>query len=1492
MARRGWRRWLRRLGLGLLLGISGLLALVVGLVALVIFTPVGTRWALRVAVGQYASAIPGRVSFAGSEGPLSDLCLHDVRLRDAGGRPLVTMDAVCLRVRLSSLLRRHVELERVTVVEPRVHLWPESTWSDLSPPGPEPPPTELPGPDLPVRVTGPVEVWGLAVLRHQEDGTTEALAREVGVRADVVAEGRRVHAHVAPLWGLVPPASASIVGGRAELVWHSPVVMVEELTLLTSLGTVERLVGHLDTRTMTYAASIEAEAWVPREGQAPLPVGVAVEAEGSEQQATAEAKVRAEGLGRATLSATASFVEGLALSAFVHADPAPEIARAPVHAWVTAVRPAEGTELRAHAFATAPGALVVAAWDGRRAQAQAWLPGAHARARARVEDGALRAVEGTAVVRSAEQATAALDRILPADVPRLEGQARVRARCTGPGSLRCRIEAAARREGDWLETRLGLELGPPLVIGLQGLRGRLRGQPVVLADPARVIVREGSATATPLHLLAAGGSITAAGRVVWSGGEPSDLQARLAGIDLSVISRLLPQVSVRGRLDAALSLQGVPRRPTIDAAIVARNLAWDGEALGDLRLDAGYDDRSAHADLRWRVGGSRARAVAELPVVLDLQAGAVRLREQATMAIGVDVEQLELRRLARWIDGPPLRGEAEAIVRATGSIAAPRVELEVLARRLRVGEHRVGTVRLEATSDDGRTHAEASLQGRALGQASVEATVPLAVVPTRGGVRYRPQGLHQLQARLQRLDVGELMAVAGELANGPDDPTPVEGVVEGQVRATVEGEAIEGRVRLSVDALRLPGQGVAAREVELSAELDGTRRAPLLAALLEAEGLRSRGQPLGRARLYARYEDRALRAELEQTRGAESIAIAARVPLEVDLLGPRVRWRRHEDHRLSLRAEGVTDDAVRAAVGLPQGLAFTAAARLEAHGSIDDPRLLARVRASVASDGLDVPVAALVELEPRQQHARVLLGTRGNQSLTVEARARALLPRLLQGQAELGATPIEVEARALELALQELAPMVPEAIYDPQGRLELQASITGTIDEPQARGAVQLRDAALTVVPLNQRFTGIELWATLDGPALVVRRLTARSGQGRISAQAALHLEPQDTRGRARVTVAKLPIVRPGLPMMQLQARVDAELDARGTTTAVDLTVHDAVVDLVELGPIADAKPIPRSEGVVFVDAAGTRERRAAEQTGADPWLPQAVALTVTLAEPLEVRGAAADMAWTGHVELLNPPQAPPTATGAFRLDGGRVSLFGNDFDIQRAELRFPETGDLDPFIDLVATVDTAVAQITMIVRGRASRPSLTLRSDPPMSQSDILAVLITGSADASRADDQSVSAKAAGLLAAVSNPELYRYVQSTIGLDRIGVGFGETLEEPIVTVGKRLSKKVYVEAEYHHNAPEGQNDAEVRIEYRFAPPQWLLETWFGNAAQGGVAVWWRRRFRSLAQRRQREAQAKREESARREEPAKRDDRPRRQPPSPRASAGSHRAPR
>lgn len=235
--------------------------------------------------------------------------------------------------------------------------------------------------------------------------------------------------------------------------------------------------------------------------------------------------------------------------------------------------------------------------------------------------------------------------------------------------------------------------------------------------------------------------------------------------------------------------------------------------------------------------------------------------------------------------------------------------------------------------------------------------------------------------------------------------------------------------------------------------------------------------------------------------------------------------------------------------------------------------------------------------------------------------------------------------------------------------------------------------------------------------------------------------------------------------------------------------------------------------------------------------------LVIDMNDPAEISGSGVDMRWAGEITVLSVA-GKYEASGGIHASPGRFQLLGNSFEIDSGQITLPSTGELDPFIDIVAGTSTAEADVTVKVRGRASRPELSLSSDPAMSQYQIVSLLVAGRSDTADSGDESVQTQAASLLLAFQNPLLERQLYSRLGVDRVDVAIGKSVEEPIVTVGKRFGRRVYVETEYHHNAPENENTAGARIEYELSP-SWSLETTYGDANKGEVGVFWHKRFDS-----------------------------------------------
>ena len=82
---------------------------------------------------------------------------------------------------------------------------------------------------------------------------------------------------------------------------------------------------------------------------------------------------------------------------------------------------------------------------------------------------------------------------------------------------------------------------------------------------------------------------------------------------------------------------------------------------------------------------------------------------------------------------------------------------------------------------------------------------------------------------------------------------------------------------------------------------------------------------------------------------------------------------------------------------------------------------------------------------------------------------------------------------------------------------------------------------------------------------------------------------------------------------------------------------------------------------------------------------------------------------------------------GHIHLLGGEMGFRGNTFTLTRGDINFANPFRLDPVLNVEATSVISQYQVTINFSGPASRLSLNYRSDPPLPDSDIVALLALG---------------------------------------------------------------------------------------------------------------------------------------------------------------------
>lgn len=876
------------------------------------------------------------------------------------------------------------------------------------------------------------------------------------------------------------------------------------------------------------------------------------------------------------------------------------------------------------------------------------------------------------------------------------------------------------------------------------------------------------------------------------------------------LARLQPWIgehTIAGKLDASLDIHGTAQRPTVAFAVDGHGLAFDEMALDRLEVNVGHDDGrvavSMHASAPWLDGLD---VTAAAPVRVAGVAPYYVLDREGHAQLDAKIAELEIAGLRGVVPKLDITGRIDAEIKAEVDHAKIEdVHAEVLAQDLSRAGERIATLSFDADVGPERAHGKLQASGPVVRLIEAELDVPVQIDLAKLEANWRRNAEHTVAIAIAQAD----LAAIGRLA----------------------------------------GIGGMSGRLDGTASLVGDPSAPKIDVDLEGERLAWANHNVGELTVELHHDGKRTQADVQQRQRAQSLRVSVDVPIAIDVGKGKVSWDHDAEHRVDVDAIAIDQELLAAFVVLPEDLAFEINADVHARGHAEDLSAHGQVRASVIADGgLDTPIAATFGITSDAQRIEMRVGPFDDSEIQLEATAKAPLVAALRGQVvDWKAIPITASLDTERFPLGGLASLLPDALAEPVGRLDVHFAAEGPLGKPTLRGNARVRGGGLTVVPLRQRFDRVTLDASVDRQDLTLTKLTARSGSGNARISGNLHLARGGTRGKLDVTLSGLPIVRPGLPLMKLTTHTTAVLDATGKRTEIDVVAKRTTLDVFTASATAPTQ-LPTEDGIVYTDAAtriAASKKNAAAKPTKEPLLPPDMSVRMKLADPIYVRGPQANMTWRGSVDVERTGDQPVHAHGALIADRGRINFLGRDFIVDSGRVTLPEQGDIDPYIALTAVTQTEEGAVTIDVHGRASRPELRLSSDPPMSESDVFALLVTGSSSGAEKEGEggAVEAKAASLLAAFQNPVLQRELQDRVGIDRVGVSFGDTIDQPIVAVGKRVSRKIYLETRYHHNAPQFENNAEIHLEYTIKPPAWTIETFIGDAAKGGVEVWWRKRF-------------------------------------------------
>lgn len=213
--------------------------------------------------------------------------------------------------------------------------------------------------------------------------------------------------------------------------------------------------------------------------------------------------------------------------------------------------------------------------------------------------------------------------------------------------------------------------------------------------------------------------------------------------------------------------------------------------------------------------------------------------------------------------------------------------------------------------------------------------------------------------------------------------------------------------------------------------------------------------------------------------------------------------------------------------------------------------------------------------------------------------------------------------------------------------------------------------------------------------------------------------------------------------------------------------------------------------------------------------------------------------------------------TGLIEVLEGEVMLYGRKFTLSPdSTVIFGGGEEINPELNIMANYDisnvdlspiglqtTDSSAVSVRVSGTAKKPRVELLSSPPMDETNIVAIVVTGTpVGAGEGQQSSLEAQTMNLFVGLATGQVAKLVQSELPIDVFRLQSSEDFTEAQVTVGKRLTRDLMLLYNANLGAPPGQNANEFRVEYAITRTL-QLETRFGDAGEGGLDLIFRWRY-------------------------------------------------
>lgn len=384
------------------------------------------------------------------------------------------------------------------------------------------------------------------------------------------------------------------------------------------------------------------------------------------------------------------------------------------------------------------------------------------------------------------------------------------------------------------------------------------------------------------------------------------------------------------------------------------------------------------------------------------------------------------------------------------------------------------------------------------------------------------------------------------------------------------------------------------------------------------------------------------------------------------------------------------------------------------------------------------------------------------------------------------------------------------------GVATLQASVAGTLAEPRFSGFADIRNASLRLVNVPVAIQEGEGRILFTSNQALIDRFTARANGGRVNVDGGVLFEGlKPDRWRFGIEASQVRMTYPD----DVRSVVDGDLTLQGN---LRLMVLSGAVTLrrAEFTREIELRDFLDLDGRGSSTTYGNRPARTSTS-------PIRLDIAIEARDSLIIRNSLADVVASASLVVTGPID-DPIIDGRATVSRGVLNFRDTEYQVIRGVARFPGRLGGEITIDLLAEAEIKGYRVSIGITGTPDKPFPVLRSEPPLPETQIASLVLTGDLSSEEITTSSVAQSGVNVASSIVSAAVSRSVEKRtsklFGINRFQIDpvLGRTDPSARLTVGRRVNKNLSII--YSTNLSSTQEQV-IQLEYRISDRFSLVAT-------------------------------------------------------------------